>query len=130
MADAAYLVDNGIALLVNNIVTDSVYKYVAWGIGTTGAAATNTAMESISAPTATTAVTGTPGKATTATTDDTYTVVATVTAGGSLAITEVGIFNQATISGATMFYHGTFSAINVSTNDSIQFTLKSVFNQA
>lgn len=130
MADAAYLVDKGIELLVNNIVTDSVYKYVAWGIGTTGAAANNTAMESISAPTATTAVTGTPSKATTNTTDDTYVVTATITAGGSLAITEVGILNQATVSGASMFYHATFSAINVSNNDSIQFTLKSVFNQA
>lgn len=130
MADAAYLVDGGIALIVNNIVTDDTYKYVAWGVGTTGAAATNTAMESISAPTATTAATGTVSKQTTNTTDDTYQVVATITAGGDLAITEVGILNQATVSGATMFFHGTFSAINVSSGDSIEFTLKSVFNQA
>lgn len=130
MADAAYLVDNGIGLIVNNLVTDSIYKYVAWGTGTTGAAANNTAMETAAAPTTATAVTGTPSKATTSTTDDTYVVTATVTAGGALAITEVGILNQATVSGATMFYHATFSAINVSNNDSIQFTLKSVFNQA
>lgn len=130
MADAAYLVDNGIALLVNNILTDSVYKYVSWGIGTTGAATTDTACESISAPVNTTAATGTPAKATTNTTDDTYQVTCTITAGGSLAITEVVIFNQATVSGATLFFRGTFSAINVSSGDSIAFTLKMVFNQA
>ena len=38
MADAAYMVDAGIALIVNNILTDSVYKYVSWGVGAAGAA--------------------------------------------------------------------------------------------
>lgn len=130
MADAAYLVDNGIDLLVDNIVADSVYKYVAWGTGATGAAATDTAMETAAAPTTATAETGTPSAVTTTTTHDTYQVVATITAAGSLAITEVGILNQATISGATLFFHGTFSAINVSSGDSIEFTLKTQFNQA
>ena len=130
MADAAYLVDAGIALIVNNILTDSVYKYVSWGIGTTGAAATNTAMETASAPVNATAATGTLSKATTNTTDDTYKVVCTITAGGALAITEVGVFNQATLSGATMFSHGTFSAMNLSSGDSIEFTINHVFNQA
>lgn len=130
MADAAYVVDGGIALLVNNILTDSVYKYVSWGVGATGAAVDDDAMETASAPVNATAATGTPGKATTNTTDDTYKVVATITAGGALAITEVGVFNQATLSGATMFSHGTFSAMNLSSGDSIEFTINHVFNQA
>lgn len=130
MADACYLVDNGIGLIVNNILVDSIYKYVAWGIGITGAAVSDAAMQSISAPVVTIAVTGTPSKATTSTPDDTYQVVATITAAGALAITEVGVFNQAAISGATMFMHGTFSPINVSANDSIEFTIKAQFNQA
>ena len=129
MADAAYVVDNGIALLVNNILTDSVYKYVSWGIGATGAAVGDTAMQTASAPVNTTAATGTLSKATTNTTDDTYKVVVTITAGGALAITEVGVFNQATVSGATMFMHGTFSAMNLSAGDSIEFTISTVFNQ-
>ena len=130
MADLAYLVDAGIALIVNNILTDSIYKYVSWGIGATGAAVGNTAMETASAPVNTTAATGTLSKATTNTTDDTYKVVVTITAGGALAITEVGVFNQATLAGATMFMHGTFSAMNLSSGDSIEFTINHVFNQA
>lgn len=129
MADAAYLVDNGIALIVNNIVTDNIYKYVAWGTGATGAAVTDTAVQTPAAPTNATAATGVVSKATTNTTDDTYKVVSTITAGGTLAITEVGIFNQATLSGATMFYHGTFSVINLSASDSVEFTLSTVLNQ-
>lgn len=130
MADAAYLVDAGIALIVNAIDTADVYKYVAWGTGATGAAATDTAMQTAAAPTNETAGTGTLAKATTTTTDDTVQITHTITAGGSLAITEVGVFNQATLSGATCFFHGTFSAINVSSGDSIAFTLKAVLNQA
>ena len=75
MADAAYLVDNGIALIVNNIVTDNIYKYVAWGTGATGAAVTDTAVQTPAAPTNATAATGVVSKATTNTTDDTYKVV-------------------------------------------------------
>jgi hypothetical protein len=130
MADAAYLVDHGIALIVNAIDTADVYKYVAWGTGGTGAAATDTAMQTAAAPTNETAGTGTLAKATTNTTDDTLQITHTITAGGALAITEVGVFNQATLSGATCFFHGTFSAINVSSGDSVAFTLKAVFNQA
>ena len=130
MADAAYLVDTGIAYVVGLVDTTDAVKYVAWGIGVTGAAADDTAMETASAPTNATAGTGTLSKETTNTADDTIQVVHIITAGGALAITEVGIFNQATLSGATCLFHGTFSAINVSSGDSIAFTLKSVFNQA
>ena len=130
MADAAYLVDGGIALIVNAVDTADLYKYVAWGIGVTGAAAADTAMETASAPTNATAGTGTLAKTTTTTTDDSLVVTHTITAGGSLAITEVGVFNQATLSGATCFFHGTFSAINVTDSDSVAFTLTTVFNQA
>jgi hypothetical protein len=130
MADAAYLVDLGIAYIVGLVDTTDAVKYVAWGTGATGAAADDDAMETAAAPTNETAGTGTLAKATTTTTDDTLQITHTITAGGSLAITEVGVFNQATLSGATCFFHGTFSAINVSSGDSIAFTLKAVFNQA
>ena len=57
-------------------------------------------------------------------------MVATLTANSSVAITEVGILNQAALSGAKMFLHGTFSPINLNKGDSIEFTIKSQFNQA
>ena len=126
MADAAYLVDDGLAAIVGELVTLSKYKYVGWGTGATGAAVDDSALQTAAAPTTATAATGTP----TAVTDTTYQVVGSIEAGGDLAITEVAIFSQATISGAVCFFHGTFSAINVTSGDSIEFTLQSVFNQA
>ena len=128
MADTIYVVNNGLGLISAALAASS-HKYVAWGTGTTAAAVSDAALETAAAPTNVTAVTGTQTQQTTTTTNDTYQVVATITAGGALAITEVGIFNQATLSGATMYLHGTFSPINVSSGDSIQFTIKSVFDQ-
>jgi len=128
MADTVYVVNNGLGLVTAALAASS-HKYVAWGTGVTAATVTDAALQTAAAPTATTAVTGTQTQQTTTTTNDTYQVVATITAGGALAITEVGIFNQATLSGATMYLHGTFSAINVSSGDSIQFTIKTVFDQ-
>lgn len=129
MADTVYVVNNGLGL-VTAALAASAHKYVAWGTGVTAATVTDTTMQTAAAPTATTAETGTQTQQTTTTTNDTYQVVATITAGGTLAITEVGILNQATLSGATMYLRGTFSAINVSSGDSIQFTIKTVFDQA
>ena len=130
MADVVYVVDNGLKAIVDELVTLSKYKYVAWGTGVTGAVATDTAMQTASAPTTATAVTGTVSAVTTSTTNDTYQVVATITAGSTLAIREVGVLNQATISGAIMFLHGTFDPINVNSGDSIEFTIKAQLNQA
>ena len=130
MADVVYVVDNGLKAIVDELVTLSKYKYVAWGTGVTGAVATDTAMQTASAPTTATAVTGTVSAVTTSTTNDTYQVVATITAGSTLAIREVGVLNQATISGASMFLHGTFDPINVNSGDSIEFTIKAQLNQA
>ena len=129
MADTVYVVNNGLGL-VTAALAASNHKYVAWGTGVTVAAVTDAALETAAAPTNVTAVTGTQSQQTTTSTNDTYQVIATVTASGALAITEVGIFNQATVSGATMYLHGTFSPINVSSGDSIQFTIKTVFDQA
>lgn len=47
---------------------------------------------------------------------------ATVSYDASLAITEWGLFNQASTAGGTMFSRVVFSAINVNSGDSIQFT--------
>ena len=129
MADAVYVVNGGLGL-ITGLLAGGSNKYVAWGTGATGAAVTDTAMQTAAAPTNATAVTGTSSQQQTTTANDTYRVVGTVTAAGTLAITEVGVFNQATLSGATCFVHGTFSAINVNSGDSIEFTINTVFDQA
>jgi len=127
MADAVYCVNNGLGL-ITALLAASAHKYVAWGTGATGAAVGDTGMQTPAAPTATDCGTaGTQSQQTTSKTNDTYQVVKQITAAGSLAITEVGIFNQAALSGATCFLHGTFSAINVNSGDSIEFTIKVQF---
>lgn len=94
---------------------------VAWGTGTTAEALTQTALvtESAEARTA-----GTSSQVTTSTTNDSYQVVGTITATATRAITESGLFNSTTVGGSIMVTRATFSAINLSTSDSIQFTWK------
>lgn len=127
MADAAYVVDNGLAIVTNRIIGSGTEpKYIGWGTGTTGAAATDTGLETAAAESRTS---GTGTRQQTSTANDTYQVVgAIVCAGSAKAITEVALYDAS--SGGNCFFHGTFSAINVSVGDSIEFTLKAVFNQA
>lgn len=95
----------------------------ATGVGTTTPAAADTAIET---------TTGCPAKArpsdaatsvvTTTVTNDTLQCVGTVTYGGSVAVTELGLFVDA--SSGAMIHHHVFAAVNVSSGDSIQFTCK------
>lgn len=100
-------------------------KFVAWGTGT-GQGATATALAAAAAPTTVTAVTGTISQQTTTTTNDTVQVLATVTFGSTLAITEVMSTTNATIASGTMTQYGDFAAINGVSGDSIDFTKKTV----
>lgn len=92
---------------------------VAWGTGTTAEALTQTALvtESAEARTA-----GTSSQVTTTYTNDTYRVVGTITATAGRSITESGLFNSTTVAGSIMVTRGVFTAIALSTSDSIQFT--------
>lgn len=54
--------------------------------------------------------------------------VGTVTFDASAAITEHGIFNQAATGGGTLWDRSVFSAINVASGDSIQFTYDLTIN--
>jgi hypothetical protein len=70
--------------------------------------------------------TGTSTQQTTSVTNDTYQVVGTQTAGGTLAITNAGLFDAST--SGNLFVKGDFSTINLSSGDSIQFTFKTQFS--
>lgn len=96
-------------------------KFGMWGTGS-GQTATSTALATAAAPTTTTAVTGTITQQTTTTTNDTVQTVATITAGGTLAITEFALTTNATIASGTMFDYHDFSVLNLLNGDSIQFT--------
>lgn len=102
--------------------------HLQWGTGS-GAAASANAVTTTSTTEARTA--GTSSQQTTSVTNDTYRVTGTITAAGSRAITEVGVFDAAGSSspptGGNMCIYGDFGAINLSTNDSIAFTVNVSF---
>lgn len=116
--------DTGLAEFVDALVTDNVVRHIGWGTGS-AVAVTGTNL-AVAAPEARTA--GTVAAATTNTTNDTYRVTGTITATATRAITEVGVFDAAT--GATLRIYGDFTVINLSTDDSIAFTIDVVLDQA
>lgn len=105
--------------LATALLAASTIKYVGWGTGTTAAAATDTALQTAAAEARTA---GTQSAVTTSVTNDTYQVVAAVVATGAHAITEAGLFDASTA--GNLAVRSVFSAINVSVDDSIEFTFK------
>lgn len=99
--------------------------YLQWGTGS-GAAATANVVTTTTTTEART--TGTSSQQTTTVTNDTYQVVGTVTAAGTRAITEVGVFDAAGSgsppTGGNMDIYGDFSVINLANLDSIAFTVR------
>lgn len=83
-----------------NLATLALANFHAWGTGATAAAATDIALQTLAAPTTTTAVTGTASLVSAANVQK-YQSVATITAGGTLAITEWGLHSLATLSSTT-----------------------------
>jgi hypothetical protein len=120
----------GLGLLVIGLVTNagvafeaatfaggtstSVFNWHDTGTGTSPAAVTDTALQT---PTGTARVSGaqtTPGST------NVYQTVATITYGGTFAVTEWGLFSAST--SGTLWDHRIFSVINVVSGNSIQFT--------
>ena len=121
---ATLLVNTGKAIVTNYLAGGAATqpKYVAWGTGAGTTAATDTTLFTETG----TRTAGTTTQQTTSTTNDTYQVVGTLTAGGTLAITNAGIFDAST--SGNLFVKGDFSTINLTTGDSIQFTVKTQFS--
>lgn len=120
---ATLLVNGGKAIVTNRIKgAGTEPNYVAWGTGAGTTAATDTTLFSETGS----RTAGTSTQQTTSTTNDTYQVVGTLTAGGTLAITNAGLFDA--VSSGNLFVKGDFSTINLTTGDSIQFTFKTQFS--
>ena len=130
MATTIKLVNGGLAAITAWLQATSTMQYVGWGIGTTPAAAADTALQTPSIMNPTTRVTGTKSQQTTTTTNDTFRVVATITASSSLAVTECGIFDAVGTgsppTGGNLFTHVVHDAVNVTSGDSIQYTINHV----
>lgn len=63
---------------------------------------------------------------TTTVTNDTHQVVGTNTAGGSLTITNAGVFDAS--SSGNLYVKGDFTGVVLASGDSIQFTFKVQFS--
>lgn len=120
---ATLLVNAGKAIVTDRIKGSGTEPvYVAYGTGAGTTAATDTTLFSETGS----RVSGTSTQQTTSVTNDTYQVVGTQTAGGTLAITNAGLFDAST--SGNLFVKGDFSTINLSSGDSIQFTFKTQFS--
>jgi hypothetical protein len=116
-AGVAYLVDDwdGGANVIDN------FNYHGVGTGTNAEAAGDTGLQTESTTALnpdSTRATGTKSQPAA----NQARSVGTVTFDGSAAITEHGIFSQAATGGGTLWDRSVFSAINVASGDSIQFT--------
>lgn len=112
-----------------NGVTTAPVTAIAIGIGTTAAAAGDTALESESTTNGAQRGAATCTRQTTTTTNDTSQWVKTFTFTGSFAITEEGLFDNNT-SGGNMLARQVFSAIDVVSGDTLQITHKVAFAAA
>lgn len=118
MATTVVLTNAGRAILTNRIKGSGTEpNFVAWGTGSHTAAAADTALTTESSETR---ATGTSTRTTTSVTNDTYQVVGTITATGTRAIIEGGLFDAVTV--GNMFISATFDVINLLVGDAIQFT--------
>jgi hypothetical protein len=98
--------------------------FVGWGTGAGTANASDTTLfteDSAGSP-AYARVSGTSSQVTTSTTNDTYQLVATLTANASKTITNAGCFDAAT--SGNLAVKGDFSGVALNNNDSIQFTIQ------
>ena len=128
MADAAKVTNGGLGIVTGLLAGAGATcaKNIAWGVGATGAAVTDTAMQTLT-DCGESRVAGTPSQQQTTTSNDTFRVVGTMTCETTAkTITEVGLFTDA--SAGTLFMRATFSGIALSVGDSIAFTINNVFD--
>jgi len=97
-------------------------KYVAMGVGATGAGRTAAVGDTALSTQVETRTAGTSTQVTTSTANDTFQNVGTITATATRAVDESGLFDAS--SAGNMFTSATFAVVNLNSGDSIQFTWK------
>ena len=105
---------------LNGSGSPAAATYLGLGIGTTAAAAGDTALESEIVDSGLARAAATVALTTTSTANDTATLTYTWTASGTKAVTEVGALNAG--SGGTLLGRRVFSAVNVVSTDQLQVT--------
>ena len=130
MADVIKVVDNGLGIITNLLsgIGGTPPRYIEWGTGATDATDSDTDTQTQGAHEGRTTGTMT-RQATGGTSNDTFQVVGTITClTGAKGIQEATLFDAAT--SGTLFLRGTFDLINVNVADSIEFTIRTTFDQA
>lgn len=116
----------GVASRINGAGSEALFDKIGWGTGATAPAAGDTTLQTevnLSGGAASgvhVIASATASRVTTTVTNDTAQLVGTATASGTIAITESGVFNAGT--NGVLLCRQTFSAVNVVSGDSIQFT--------
>jgi len=100
-------------------------KFVAMGVGATGAARTAAVGDTALSTEVETRTTGSASTVTTTQTNDTYQCVGTVTASATRAVDEAGLFDAST--SGNLMISATFAVQSLANGDSIQFTFKNKF---
>ena len=125
MPSSTAVVNTGRAIITNRITGSGTEpKYIGVGTGATAGSSTVALTDTALTTEVDSRVTGTSSRTTTSTTNDTYQVTGTFTCGAtSRTITEVGLFDSATVAGSTMFVRGVLNTAATLTNgDSVALT--------
>jgi hypothetical protein len=125
MPSSTAVVNTGRAIITNRITGSGTEpKYIGVGTGATAGSTTVALTDTALTTEVDSRVTGTSSRTTTSTTNDTYQVTGTFTCGAtSRTITEVGLFDSATVAGSVMFVRGVLNTAATLTNgDSVALT--------
>ena len=129
MSTATVLTNTGKNIITNRLIGNSqTYPvYMAIGTGATGAGRTAAATDTELSNQVETRVNSNAGSvAKTTTTGDTYQVTQAFTLTADRSIDEAALFDAAT--GGNTFVSSTFTAISLSSGDTVQFTMKVVLS--
>lgn len=111
----------GVASRINGAGSEAAFTYLAIGIGTTAANASDTTLESEITTNGGQRASATASRTTTDVTNDTARLVLTYSFTGSFAVTEAGALNAS--SSGVLLNRQVFSAVNVVSGDSLQVTV-------
>jgi len=110
----------GVASRINGNGAEAAFTYIAVGTGTTAAAIADTTLETETAASGLSRAAATASRVTTDTTNDTAKLLKSFSVTGTVAVTESGVLNAASV--GTLLARQVFSAINVVNGDTLEIT--------
>lgn len=108
--------------LLNGSGSPAAATFIAVGTGTTAAAVTDTTLQTETATSGLSRAAGTLSLVTTGVTNDTAQILKSFSVSGTVAVTESGVLNAASV--GTLLCRQVFTAINVVNGDTLQVTWK------